>query len=110
MVQKSTMETIRPAAPPQATGADISALALSSALPGERYHLETLGQTRDDRLEMMAAGLSQQSVIEVLAGAGTRPRVVACGEIRAAIGHDLATRVNLRRCGRDCGCRRDGGH
>ncbi|MGC9370155.1 MAG: FeoA domain-containing protein [Paracoccaceae bacterium] len=82
-------------------------MTLSRAAPGHRYHLASLGETRADRLELMAAGLSLESAIQVLAGGGKRPRVVACGEIRAAIGHDLAERIQLRRCGCGCGC--DGG-
>lgn len=71
---------------------------------GQRYHLSDLGKTRSDRLEMLAAGLSEGSVIQIISGEGRRPRVVACGEIRAAIGHDLAERVGIRRCGCGCGC------
>lgn len=81
-------------------------LILSHALQGQPYHLASLGISQSDRLEMMAAGLSLGSVIEVLSGEGRRPRVVACGNIRAAIGHDLAQRVALRRCDPGCRCQR----
>lgn len=82
-------------------------LALADAPVGCRFHLASLGESRADRLELMAAGLSLDSAVEVLEGCGRRPRVVACGQVRAAIGHDLAGRVCLRRCGPHCSCRKD---
>ncbi len=80
------------------------ALNLALAEPGGTYHVTSLGETRCARLEVLAAGLAPETVINVLRSGGTRPRIVACGEIRAAIGADLASGIQLRRCGCGCGC------
>ncbi|MES0882533.1 ferrous iron transport protein A [Roseibium sp. SCP14] len=77
---------------------------LATAKAGSRYHVTSLGKTRTARLEVLTAGLAPDAVIDVLRSSGTRPRIVACGEIRAAIGEDLARGVKLLQCGCGCGC------
>ncbi len=86
--------------PPTADGADV--LTLAHAVPGKAYHVVCLGETRHSRMELLAAGLAPDTVINLLRGNGLRPRIVACGDIRAAIGVDLALSVHLSPC--DCGC------
>ena len=84
--------------PPTASGADV--LTLAHAVPGKAYHVVCLGETRHSRMELLAAGLAPDTVINLLRGNGLRPRIVACGDIRAAIGADLALSVRLSPC--DC--------
>jgi hypothetical protein len=86
--------------PPAAKGADL--LTLAHAVPGKAYQVVCLGETRHSRMELLAAGLAPDTVIILLRGNGSRPRIVACGDIRAAIGVDLALSVHLSPC--DCGC------
>ncbi len=81
-----------------------SSLTLAHAEPGGSYHITSLGETRHARLEVLSAGLAPEAVINLLRGSGNRPRIVACGEVRAAIGVDLASGVRLRPCGCGCGC------
>ncbi|WP_428686736.1 FeoA domain-containing protein [Roseibium sp.] len=79
-------------------------LTLAHAEPGGSYHVTSLGETRHARLEVLSTGLAPEAVINLLRGKGNRPRIVACGEIRAAIGVDLASGVRLRPCSCGCGC------
>ena len=80
-------------------------LTLASAEPGKAYHVSALGTSWHTRLELLSTGLAPDIVLRLLQGEGNRPRVVACGDIRAAIGADLAADVCLKPCGADCGCR-----
>ncbi|GAB2187888.1 FeoA family protein [Roseibium sp. LAB1] len=91
--------------PPPAEGAAL--LTLAHAEPGKTYHVVCLGETRHSRMELLAAGLAPDTVINLLRGCGARPRIVACGDIRAAIGADLAMSVHLSPCGCGCGCNGD---
>ncbi|WP_417711240.1 FeoA domain-containing protein [Roseibium aggregatum] len=92
--------------PPAAKGTDV--LTLAHAEPGKAYHVVCLGETRHARMELLAAGLAPDTVINLLRGNGSRPRIVACGDIRAAIGADLALAVHLSPCGCGCGCDSNG--
>ena len=110
--ESSDMTDIVPHGPPSAIGQrEISplqadgTLTLASAVPGRSYHVAALGKSWHRRLELLSTGLAPDIVLELLQGEGNRPRVVACGDIRAAIGADLAADVCLKPCGADCGCR-----
>ncbi|MCK7611123.1 FeoA domain-containing protein [Roseibium sediminicola] len=81
-----------------------AALTLASAVPARTYHVMSLGETRMAQLELLSAGLAPGAVVNLLRGEGGRPRIVACGGIRAAIDADLATSIRLAPCGSDCGC------
>ncbi|WP_269586050.1 ferrous iron transport protein A [Roseibium sp. Sym1] len=79
-------------------------LTLAAAEPGRPYHVASLGETRHATLDLLSAGLAPDIVVRLLRGEGSRPRIVACGEIRTAIGADLAAGVVLKPCGCGCGC------
>lgn len=86
----------------------VEAVTLARAEPGRPYHITSLGPSRLARLELLSAGLAPDAIVSLLRGDGCRPRIVACGEIRAAIGIDLASGIQLKPCGCGCGCDRRG--
>jgi len=73
---------------------------LVSARAGMRCFIHSLGDTLEHRLELLAAGLAPDQEIDVVSVCRRRHCVVACGQIRAAIGADLAQSITLRPCGR----------
>ncbi|MHA7774622.1 FeoA domain-containing protein [Roseibium sp. M-1] len=85
---------------------EAAALTLAAAVPGRAYHVTSLGTSRQSQLELLSTGLAPDTVLQLLRGAGQRPRIVAYGENRAAIGADLACDVCLQPCGTNCGCPR----
>jgi Fe2+ transport system protein FeoA len=85
-----------------------TAVTLAVAKPGMRYHITSLGASRHAKLELLSAGLAPDTVLDLLRGKGSRPRIVASGEIRVAIGADLAAGMVLKPCGCGCGCDKSG--
>ena len=85
---------------------EAAVLTLAVAVPGQAYHVTSLGTSRQSQLELLSAGLAPDTVLQLLRGAGQRPRIVSYGENRAAIGADLACDVCLQPCGANCGCQR----
>jgi|GEM_PF-4628793 len=83
---------------------DFSQTSLSQAKSGQRYHITSIGDCRFSCQQILATGLAPDCVIEVVRSGGRRPRLVACGMIRAAIGIELADAIRLRPCGPNCGC------
>lgn len=75
-------------------------IPLVSAQAGMRCMIHSLGDTLEHRLELLAAGLAPDQEIDVVSVCPRRHCVVACGQIRAAIGADLAQSITLRPCGR----------
>lgn len=71
---------------------------LSMAQAGTRCRIQSLGETLEHRLELLAAGLAPDQEVDIVSVCQRRHCVVACGQIRAAIGAELARSVTLRTC------------
>ena len=78
---------------------------LVSARAGMRCMIHSLGESLEHRLELLAAGLAPDQEIDVVSVCQRRHCVVACGQIRAAIGADLARAITLRPCAPCAQCR-----
>lgn len=91
------MSQIRPSQTDLSAASD-APFPLAKAVAGTRYFIHSLGDSFENRLELMAAGLAPDQEIDVLSVCQRRHCVVACGQIRAAIGADLANCVTLRAC------------
>ncbi|MCW9043067.1 MAG: ferrous iron transport protein A [Pseudopelagicola sp.] len=85
-----------PAAPLRADLPEL--FSLCAAQVGMRCLIHSLGDTLEHRLELLAAGLAPDQEIDVLSVSQKRHCVVACGQIRAAIGADLAQCITLKAC------------
>ncbi len=71
---------------------------LVTARAGMRCLIHSLGDTLESRLELLAAGLAPDQEVQIISVCKKRHCILACGQIRAAVGADLAKSISLRRC------------
>jgi Fe2+ transport system protein FeoA len=79
-----------------ATSEDVFPLVAARA--GMRCLIHSLGDSLESRLELLAAGLAPDQEVQVISVCRKRHCVLACGQIRAAVGADLAKSISLRNC------------